>query len=371
MASVSPVEWCDYVTFPDIHLYLRNPGVYAPIDDSFARLRLVCRAFYNFLGSSPHHFVKGEDDTIPYTTRAIYITVRKKSHGYRRRLLDDPYRSHLIVTLWIACNYSSDSGRLDTFDRLCKSCHALPGLRTLGIRICYSLSTTINIEFWNCLQQAFPLLACLMLGTLTPRSVALMAGDEEHVFVFEQLEILDLGCFVPWGRLRFPALRYLALDHCSQTDIEALANSTRLESLLLRGANRFINIASLSYLRSLGLPSNGLDFEPTLPADHPLRHVRVYLSSPMHKSQNILHWVKRVSRQLPEMSHIWVDLRTLTPVDQRWVQDIFHNVNLLFDGLRVMPFSADSQIIVIKRVELICRPAMGDQPTPTRLICNL
>jgi hypothetical protein len=361
--SLSPAALCNVTNFPVLSLHLRHPREYAPIEYPYAQLRLICRAFRDLLGPSPYFFVRNTTESIPATARVIYTPLHQAPTGYLQRVLRDPYRARRIVTLYITCTRSEE--HILPLDSLCGSSRALVSLRNLTLSIFYLHAHPLKIRLWSRIKKAFPLLVCLVLLSALKRVEAfpVHTAHETSPVIFEHLQILDMGCFVPSPRLRLPVLRHAALNHCSQRDLKILLHSPLLESLHLRGIEygARIDLSSLPQVLSLGIPVTGDTLPLPLPPDYPLCHICLYMPS-ICSPQWMISWVTDIPTLYPAISCITIDLTMLPELHHAWIRRVFIDVDLQASGLAVAPATVKGHLIILERIPAVTRPEL---PGPT------
>jgi hypothetical protein len=176
----------------------------------------------------------------------------------------------------------------------------LPKLRSLTLHLLYSHEET---PFWGRLNDAFPLLNCLVL------TGEIRATAEEAV-VFENLEILDIECQFPFAGVHFPVLRHASIKSYNA------AWAVRwhgLESLLLpsivRGSQ--VDWPQLPNLRLLGIPTSHISLILHCPRDHPLSKLCIFL--PGLESTCVETTIERSPLSAPHKIRIHITSADITP----------------------------------------------------------
>jgi hypothetical protein len=255
-ASVTPRELCTYHNFLQLNRHFRSSRFYPPLDHSWENLRLVCHAFKALAGSSPHCFLR-RGFVIPTSTRAVYIGVSQNIVGRMERLArSSSIKHHQIVTLNIIRGYSQNPTGQSSLSFL-EYASALPNLHTLAVDFDSTIDPS-SISTWRRLNDAFPLLTCLVLrGGLRGPNTSL---DASEPVVFERMEILELDRLIPGLRVEFPKLRYLSLEIFSDNEREVVAGWPGIEALVLRGMTQGVSLdwKRLPNLRMLGIPGSHL-----------------------------------------------------------------------------------------------------------------
>jgi hypothetical protein len=128
-SGISLLEQCDHIFFPDIHSHLWSWVLRAPLDNSYGRLRLVCRTFNALLGASPHYIMESTRDSIPASVRAVYMVeyADQTPSENVRRLLEVPLLCRRLIHLDTLSKHSGLPKDMPTpFHLLCENCSPFP-----------------------------------------------------------------------------------------------------------------------------------------------------------------------------------------------------------------------------------------------------
>jgi hypothetical protein len=263
-----PPGGCSHRIFPEVDFRLRSPWTCIPMDQLRQNLRLVSRTFNNMIISSPDSIlIKSSNSVIPPRTRSVCISNYGDALAGLRQLLAQPGGSSRISTLVMPLQLSYKYSSLLAFDLLCHNGSSLPSIRRLTLVYPASAGKIIMKNLWSRINDAFPLLTCLVLGP------GMHCSDEATDTIFKKLEILNVYCLRPSFRLRFPLLRHAAITSLTNVELEALERSIHLESMLvhrIHGISRRIDGRAFEQLRLLGVPLLGMHWIAPFPPNHPL-----------------------------------------------------------------------------------------------------
>jgi hypothetical protein len=364
--SISLLEHCDHLFFPDINAHLQSWAILAPIDNSYGRLRLVCRMFNTLLGASPHYIMRGPDDPIPTNARAVYISVRRISKECISRLLGEPSISRRLLHLDLPT--SDDDGLLDRpagLDLLLQNSRSLPNLQCLTLKFTF-VWENMDSRFWVTLNDAFPFLRRLVLIQMAyPDNSQVLCGEGDTEIIFRNLELLRVDNRMRLvSTLRFPRLRHVSLNTCSKAELEILALSPLLESSLFEEIVRgtIIDLITFPRLRVLGVPI--WEEITLLPVshDHPLEHLLIYVlvGRISHSDLSSIMWL---SELLPGVSRFTLDPleKHVAPLERMLLQDA--DLRSIF-RLSICSTPDGGSRIVLKRSRV--DPQMSAQPRPIK-----
>jgi hypothetical protein len=306
-----PPGGCSHRTFPEVDHRLRSPWKCIPMGELRQNLRLVSRTFNRMVISSPDSIlIKSSDSAIPPKTRSVCISIHGDTIASSQRLLREPGASSRISTIVMLLQYQRKEQNSVDFDLLCDYGPFLPSIRKLTLAHHTSAGTRIVKNLWSRINNAFPLLTCLVLGP------GLHCSCEVTGTTFKKLEILDVHCMRPAIRLRFPLLRHVAIISFTNTELESLEHSIRLESMLvhyIHGISRSIDWRGFEQLRLLGIPLLGIDLIAPFPPNHPLELLHVYMDPQKEQgSDHVVRMVQKMAIRLPTVTQIHVDIEELS-----------------------------------------------------------
>jgi hypothetical protein len=358
--SIGTQQHCNYTNFPETILHLRAPWIYPPpIETIWLRnLRLVCQTFNSLLRQSPYYIMKDINKPIPSGTRALYIYPIWPTQELFQRLLNEPSKSHRIVSLSVP---GPESGLTTTpplmFDFLCSNANLLPNLQSLTLSLCfYPAKDPGTPKPWSRLNEAFPNLTSLVLRGSVRWTL------EVQPVSFQKLEILDLGDMsLPDPTISFPTLRHAVLGDLSFNPVKTLTRSGRLESLLFRDASAGAEFDwdLVPKLRLLGIPSSVVEVFPPTPRAHPLHRLHIFVGIIPRDDGNIrrnrkekeLQLMKQAVERFPNVSQITLAFQTHSNHLESDIIGDFDEEELRRVGL-VVNYTSREDHIVLDRVPL-------------------
>jgi hypothetical protein len=269
-ASIIPDEICTYSNLPRLNQYLHPYG--PPIDHSWAKLRLVCRAFKALAGPAPRGYMDRKG--VLKTARDVYISLPSSVTACMQQLARDA-PNHRIVALTLPYPDGKDD-QYRVMQSILQHGPSLPNLRMLTIILRHDNWSKV----WRDLNEAFPSLTSLVVhGKSIPSSAVSYVVDR---VVFQHLKMLELHSLLPFVGVEFPALRHVSVGRCSQEEMKAITKWPHLESLILRTMDwrTEFDWRSFPNLRLLGLPPTHLWIISRCPYEHPLSHLSLYVTTP-------------------------------------------------------------------------------------------
>ena len=312
-SGVDLLDDCDFLSFPGVLNRLRYPWTYLPKGiPALRNLRLVCRSWNELLKAPPCFVMKKPNTPVPGGVRAVYIYPCEESQSYLQRILAEPLKSRRIVILDLPGPETFRSRVPFIFDFLCENSHSLPSVRslTLGLHV-HPPSAPRTPRFWMRLNDAFPHLVALVLrGHLNT-----LVDNTSNPVVFRKLEISDHGMLYPDSSVHFPVLKHAAFDHMYVFQSTGFTGHPLLESLIFRcifSEGPKVIWRLVPHLRLIALPSETVNSLASLPPEHPLQHLYIYVesipSNQQHLSDNRrkreLTWLKAIVTRLPTISLI-------------------------------------------------------------------
>jgi hypothetical protein len=344
-----PPGGCSYRIFPEVDFRLRSPWTCIPMDQLRQSLRLVSRTFNNMILSSPDSMlIKSGNSVIPPKTRSVCISQDGDSLAGFRQLLAQPGASSRISTLVMPLQYHRKDQNPIEFDLLCENGSSLPGIRRLTLVYPASAGITGMKNLWSRINNAFPLLICLVLGT------GIYCSHEATNTTFKKLEILHVHCLRHTFRLRFPLLRHVVVTSFTNAELEVLERSIHLESMLvhhIHGISRRIDWRGFEQLRLLGVPLLEIHWIAPFPPNHPLDLLYVFMDPQKSQgSDDVVRMVQKMVICLPTVTQIHVDIENLSKSRQLLLERELLGTKLASKGLHVRPLCTERYQLVIERI---------------------
>jgi len=319
------------------------------MDQVRLNLRLVSRTFNNMVISSPDSIlIKNRDSVIAPRTRSMCISNRGDALAGFRQLLAQPGAASRISTLVMPLSFSGKGQDPVEFNLLCNSSPSLPSIRRLTLGFPSSAGSWSVASLWSRINNAFPLLTCLVLGT------GLHSSSEATNVTFKKLEILDADSMRNAFSLRFPLLRHAVINIVTNRELESLEHSKHLESMLIHyihGISRGIDWRGFEQLRLLGVPLLGMDRIGSFTPNHPLELLYVYMDSQKHhRSDDIVRMVQKTTICLPTVKQIYVDINNLSQPQRLLLERELQGTKLASMGLHTRSLCAWRYQLVIERI---------------------
>jgi hypothetical protein len=340
------LDHCDHNTFPYDHVFLSPGQDHHRFYGSYHRLRLVCRSFNALLGTRLYYDLHTSSFSFPASTKALRIPAYGRPHEPTfQQLLVDASRREQLVCLEVSC-YISTSSNLPNLSTLFRAAdeRALPNIQRLALSLLENNFLHAEFSFWTRLHRAFPNLVTLSIRV---DDGYIVLTDNTEV-TFETLEILRLAGDIGYSDCRFPRLRHISFDDCSNHELETLEHSLQLESLLVRsfGLGVKINLRSFSQLLVLSISEDQLRKVVPLYPDHPLEHLWLYFVN----TSVVPRAIEEISKRLPGISRITMDISS--PDRNRRIQlaKELRRMNLDSFGLAARPIQYGDSLLVIERV---------------------
>jgi hypothetical protein len=344
------VDQCDHTKFPYIQSILSEPNLRHHADDSYHRLRLVCRSFKVILGDPPSQILS-PSYTFPLSTtiRALILDLDAWPRTDFQLLSAETLSCRRIVYLDVTCGLKSSSDHIDLSDFLgaCKG-RAFHEVQRLTLRIMNNQRFTQYEEsFWVRLHDAFPWLVTLVITQEIPNGY-MELGAVARVVSFDYLEVLYISWAIMYTGCHFPRLRHASIWSCSKLDI--LTSSPHLESLLIRSFHdRLINLGSCPRLKLLGIHAVASGYVNPPEGDYPLEHLWIFIYNQLGNSQLTMELLKG----LPRILRVTFDLSRVTGNQTRTqIAKGLQRIEFGSIGLKMQPHVHGDDLLVLERSPL-------------------